>query len=300
MIVRSRARRRPGSLGHRGFCPSFNLERVLTYITPPVLSCPDGADECVRDGQSKVIDLHCHLLPGVDDGPRSLGQALALAAASVENGISSAVVTPHVYPGHFENSLSSLLPVFANFRAALDQAGIKLELHLGAEVRLHPDAFELFESGDLPVLETVAGGRTVLLEFPDAQVPVGALAACKHFILKGVRPLIAHPERNKEFMREPSRVKPFLDAGCLLQITAASVVGGFGPQAWQAAHAMLANGWVAVMATDCHNLAHRPPVLRQARDVITQRYGLGLAHRLTHDTPAEILGQGVPKLEADA
>lgn len=236
-----------------------------------------------------MIDLHCHLLPGVDDGARNLDEALTLARASVANGITRAVLTPHVYPGVFDNSLSTLLPVFVDFKAALVAAGIDLQVSLGGEVRLHPDAFDMLSSDDLPMIGRMDEHRIVLLEFPDGQIPVGAAASCRYFADNGVRLMIAHPERNKEIMRDPMRIKPLLDAGCLLQLTAASVIGGFGPRALETAHFLLAKGMVAVIATDAHNMAHRPPLLREARDAITDLYGGGLAHRLTVETPSTIV-----------
>lgn len=236
-----------------------------------------------------MIDLHCHFLPGVDDGARTMDEALALAAASVANGITEAVLTPHVHPGVFDNKLSTLNSVFTRYQTSLKEAGIDLKVHLGGEVRLHPDAFDLLAVDDLPVVGKLGEDRIVLIEFPDGQIPAGAASACKYFAGRGVRWLIAHPERNKEVMRDPMRIKAFVDAGCLLQLTAASVIGRFGPQALDAAHQLLAKGLTAVVATDSHNMAHRPPLLREARDAISQLYGSGLAHRLTDETPAAIV-----------
>ena len=97
-----------------------------------------------------MIDLHCHLLPGVDDGSRTMEDALELARAAVANGIHTSVLTPHIYPGVFDNQRSSLLPVFAEYRQALWEAGIPLDVRLGGEVHLHPDVFDTFARGELP------------------------------------------------------------------------------------------------------------------------------------------------------
>lgn len=236
-----------------------------------------------------MIDLHCHLLPGVDDGARTLDEALALAAASAANGITTAVMTPHVYPSVFDNDMTSLVPVFERFQAAVTAAGIPLKIRLGGEVHLHPDVFDLLARDQLPVLGFLDHQRVVLLEFPDGHIPAGAAEGCRFFADKGIRLLLAHPERNKEVMRDPMRIKPFVDAGCMLQITAASVIGRFGSQALKTAHQLLAKGMVSVIATDAHNLAHRPPLLREARDAIAQLYGIGLAHRLTLENPERII-----------
>lgn len=236
-----------------------------------------------------MIDLHCHVLPGVDDGARTMDDALALSRLMVGSGIRAAVLTPHVYPGVFDNRWSSLAPVFSAFRRALRGAGIPLQVYLGGEVHLHPDAFGLLKQDELPAIGMWEGQPLVLIEFPDGAIPPGAETACRMFADQGIRWLIAHPERNKAVMRDPMRIRPFVDAGCLLQLTAASVIGAFGPAAAKTAHLLLARGMTHVVATDTHNVSSRPPRLREARDYLYQRFGLGVALRLTEETPLRIL-----------
>jgi protein-tyrosine phosphatase len=237
-----------------------------------------------------LIDLHCHYLPFVDDGPDSVQQAVQLVALSLSRGISHAVLTPHVYPGIWDNTLEALQPKFDAFVRLLAQSGLPLSLTLGGEVRLHPECLEMATRGTLPTLGTWEGDRVVLLELPDGNVPVGAEAAVSFLRARGYRPMIAHPERNKDVMADYRRMKPFVDAGCLLQITAASVIGGFGANAQRAALQLLDTGAVTVIATDAHNLAHRPPLLAEARGALLARYGAEVAEALTLTTPARILG----------
>lgn len=189
-----------------------------------------------------MIDLHCHLLPGVDDGARTIDDALALARASLDNGIRAAVLTPHVYPGVYDNRLSGLWPVYEQYQQALADAGIPLDIYLGGEVHLHPDIFEMLDEHELPMIGRWQGDLLMLLEFPDGAIPAGADVACRMFADRGIRWLIAHPERNKAVMRNPDIIKPFVDAGCLLQLTAASVIGAFGRTAGQTAHHLLSRG----------------------------------------------------------
>ncbi len=245
-----------------------------------------------------MIDLHCHYLPGVDDGARTLADALALASASVADGITTAVLTPHVHPGVFDNRLSALRPAFEVFRRALAEARIPLEVHLGAEVRVHPTAFELLAIDELPFIGHFGEDRLVLLEFPDGQLPVGGLAAVRFLANQGVRALIAHPERNKEVMRDPERIKPYLDAGCLLQVTAASITGRFGAPAFRTARHLLEKGWVDIVASDAHNLSARPPVMQEARAELIRHFGLGVAHRLTEERPGELVARRRAAVEA--
>lgn len=236
-----------------------------------------------------MIDLHCHLLPGVDDGARTMDDALALARAAVSNGIRAAVMTPHVYPGVFDNRLSSLQPVFTEYRQALFDAGIPLEVYLGGEVHLHPDIFSMLEHNELPMIGRWEGQLLMLLEFPDGSIPPGAENACRAFADRGIRWLIAHPERNKAVMRNPSILKPFLNEGALLQLTAASVIGAFGRNAAQTSNYLLSRGMAHVVSTDAHNLAHRPPRMAEARTYLSGTLGLGTAFRLTEENPGLIV-----------
>ena len=236
-----------------------------------------------------MIDLHCHFLPGVDDGARDLPSALELARAAYDNGVRLSVLTPHVYPGRWDNTLSSLTPKFEAFRQAVEAAGIPLELRLGGEVHLLPECLALLEQGDLPTIGSWEGRRVVLLEFPDAGIPVGAMNAVEFLLRRGCVPMLAHPERNKGVMRSLDKLQPFVDAGCLVQLTAASVCGWFGPAAHRSALEILDAGWTTVVATDSHNLKHRPPVLAQARDVLAARYGVEGARVLTETHPMRVV-----------
>ena len=237
-----------------------------------------------------MIDIHCHYLPGVDDGPKDLATGLALARAAVANGIHTAVLTPHIYARRWDNTHSSLVPAFDRFEHALQQAQIPLKVYLGAEAHLLPETLALFDRDELPPIGTWHGQDVFLLELPDGGIPVGALKAMDYLVSHNVVPMIAHPERNKHVMQSVARLEPFIKAGCLLQITAASVCGWFGKAAHRAALELLDKGWVTAVATDAHNLLHRPPVLAEARVAIRTRYGDQAAEALTESNPASIVG----------
>jgi protein-tyrosine phosphatase len=243
-----------------------------------------------------MIDLHCHYLPGVDDGAPDLDAALALARAAAENGIATAVLTPHVYAGRWDNTLTSLRPRFDRFQRAVRDAGIPLDLHLGAEVHLLPESLAMHDAGEIPTLGRWQDRDVILLEMPDGGIPVGALKAVEYLIARGAIPMIAHPERNRDVMRAPDKLAPFVDAGCLVQLTAASVCGWFGVAAHRAALAILDAGWATAVATDAHNLRHRPPVLAEARHALRMRFGPEAAVALTETNPGAIVA-GRPGLE---
>ena len=235
-----------------------------------------------------MYDLHCHYLPGVDDGAADLPEGLRLARAAVTDGILGAVLTPHVHPGRFDNMRSDLQPRFDAFVQAVADAGIPIELRLGCELRLSAESIELIGQDEVPAVGQWGGRPVLLLEFPHDGLPVGALQAASHLIGQGWVPMIAHPERNKTLIRDPMRLKPFVQAGCLAQLTAASVCGLFGVPAQRAAYTMLEQGWITVVASDAHNLEHRPPVMSLARRALAERYGTDIAEALLHDRPAAI------------
>ena len=175
-----------------------------------------------------MVDLHCHLLPGIDDGPGTLDEALALVDHAVAAGIARSVVTPHILPGRYENTMSGICAATERFRSELNARRIPLEIGYAAEVRIGPDVLELADAGELPILGTVDGYGIVLLEFPDSHILPGSARLVAAMLERKLRPLIAHPERNKDLMRDPAKLEPFVREGCLLQLTADAVAGNFG------------------------------------------------------------------------
>lgn len=237
-----------------------------------------------------MIDLHCHYLPGIDDGSQSMAESLDLARASVADGITHAAMTPHIHPGRYDNTRSSVVLATNRFRAALAEADISLQIYPAGEVRLTSEIIELLEQDELPFLGMLCGYRILLLEFPYGQIPVGTEKLAHWLLSQKIRPMIAHPERNKVVIGNIERIAPFVEMGCLLQLTAASVIGEFGKAVQDSAALMLERRWVAVIATDAHNLLHRAPVLAAARNWLLKRGGEAWADELTRMTPAGILG----------
>jgi protein-tyrosine phosphatase len=240
-----------------------------------------------------VIDLHCHYLPGIDDGAQTLQEALDLARAAVAAGITSAVVTPHVHPGRYQNNASSIRKLCAAFRRVLEHQNIPLDVRAGGEVRISADVLAMVDADEIPFLGTLNGYRIMLLEFPHSHLLIGADKLISWLLTRKIRPLIAHPERNKEVMRNIEKLQPFVQAGCLLQLTGASIIGQFGKPAQDCARQILERGWATVVATDAHNLQHRPPNLDLARAALAEIGGDALAQELTTGAPGRIVGAAV-------
>lgn len=229
-------------------------------------------------------------MPGIDDGAQSMAESLDLARASVEDGIFHAIMTPHIHPGRYENTRSTVELAVDRFREQLDLASIPLAVHAGGEVRLSSDIIDLYEQGELPYFGSYNEFQLVLLEFPYGQIPVGSEKLVNWLLARKIRPLIAHPERNKVVMQNVDMLRSFIERGCLLQLTAASITGGFGRAVQNCAKLLLDRRWATVVATDAHNLLHRPPVLSAARNFLSEHYGFEYAESLTRTMPAKLLG----------
>lgn len=235
-----------------------------------------------------MIDLHCHLLPSVDDGPATLAESLELARIAVANGIQRAVVTPHIHPERYENSLQSIHESLVSFKQALQQQHIPLELGMAAEVRVCQELLQLIEKGKIPFLGELNGFRVLLLEMPHSHVPPGTDKLVQWLLSRKIRPMIAHPERNKDVIRDFTTIIPFIEAGCLLQVTAGALTGQFGNKAQKRAEQLLEKGWVTILASDAHNAKHRPPELSPGVEAAAKLVGLATAQSLVADVPLRI------------
>lgn len=235
-----------------------------------------------------MIDLHCHLLPGIDDGPATIEESLALAKLAIANGITGAVVTPHIHIGRYDNTLHSIGVAFQRFKAELERQSIPLQLGMAAEVRIGFEMFQLVSNGQLPFLGVLDNNKVLLVEFPHSHIPPGSDKLMVWLLDQGICPMIAHPERNKTIIREPQRIVPFVEMGCHLQVTAGSVAGDFGQFAQECAFQMLQNRWVTILASDAHNIKSRPPALEPGRAAAAKIVGEGASWRLVQDTPSQI------------
>ena len=239
-----------------------------------------------------MIDLHCHLLPGIDDGAKTMIDALAMARVAVGDGIEYAVMTPHLHPGRYANTKSSTVEALEEFRAALQEERIALEIGIAAEVRLAVEILPLLDRDEVPFLGELDGYRIMLLEFPHSHIPHGADKFVRKLLDEKIRPMIAHPERNKDVIRNLEKIKPFVEMGCLLQLTASAVAGKFGANPHLRATQLLELGVVHVLATDAHNLTGRRPELREGMEAAARIVGDKAAEAMVSGTPRSLLGLG--------
>jgi|SRR5450830_248454 len=239
-----------------------------------------------------IIDLHCHFLHGIDDGARNLTEALDLARAAVADGITASAMTPHIHPGRYPNQKSVIAVHVQAFQQALNQHGIPLAVYPGAELRASDESLSQLQAQEVPFLGEYKGLKILLLEFPHQGLPAWGLGFVYRLLEQGIRPLIAHPERNKHVMANVDRIEPYVAAGCWLQVTGGSLLGQFGKASEKAAWALMEQDAVTVVASDAHNLDSRPPHLKAALEAVAAEYGARRAERLFKTTPAQILGLG--------
>lgn len=218
-----------------------------------------------------------------------MDQALELARLAVSNGITHSVVTPHIHPGRWENSKQIIRQHWQAFQAAVSEADIPLQLGYAAEVRLGAEVLQLVAEDQIPFFGEVDGYRILLLELPHSHVPPGSDNLTRWLLDRKIRPMIAHPERNKGIMRDLDKIQPFIDQGCYFQVTAGAVAGDFGEPARETAEALLKMGCVTLLASDAHNLKHRPPRLDHGREAAAAIVGDAQAEALVSAAPMTIV-----------
>lgn len=218
-----------------------------------------------------MIDLHCHILPGVDDGAASLQESLSMAEQAIAQGITHLLCTPHHNNGRYENNKKSIIEAVHHLQNALDERNLPLTLLEGQEVRVTGELITAIEKDHL--LFTDITDTYLLLEFPTQDVPAFSESLFFELRTLGKVPVIVHPERNAIFREDPNRLIPFLEMGCLAQLTAPSIVGIFGKQIQKTAHEMVTHNLVQMVASDAHGISKRRFYLKEAYEIIEQEWG---------------------------
>lgn len=233
-----------------------------------------------------MIDLHCHLLPGIDDGASDLETSLQMARMAVEDGIRITACTPHITPPVYANTAAEIINRTRMLQSELDRHGIDLKLVSGADIHVRVDLIDLVQQSPSPCLQ---GTRYFLFEPPHAVLPPNLDLLAKSVIRAGFIPILTHPERLTWIEQRYDVVCALDELGVAVQLTAGSITGTFGKRARYWSERMLDEGRVDIVATDAHGIRGRPPVLSAARDEIARRLGEDAARAMTTLNPAHIL-----------
>lgn len=236
-----------------------------------------------------MIDVHYHLLYGLDDGPKNIQGSLELARASIAEGVTHIVATPHA------NERYTFRPELNRERLAELQEQLGNDINLGLGCDFHLSYENVQDLARNPGKYTINGHQYLLVEFPNYGI---SRSTSTHFFemqVAGLTPILTHPERNPTLMADTQQIAQWISSGCLVQLTAASLVGRFGARARADSMELLRRNWVHLIASDAHNLNGRPPQMASAYDFLNTEFGGELAQRLCIDNPRAIFnGEPLP------
>ncbi len=233
-----------------------------------------------------MIDLHCHLLPGIDDGAPDLETSLAMARIAVADGIEVIACTPHIYPGLYENNGPAIRQAVAELQRRLVEADIPLQLTYGADTHIARDLEDGLRSGRVPSLH---GSRYFLLEPPHHVAPPRLGEIVFNLLVAGYVPVITHPERLSWIEDHYGTFVELVRKGAWLQVTSGSLTGRFGPTAQYWGERLLDEGWVHILATDSHSAKRRPPLLAEGQRAAERWLSKEEAVHLVRTRPKGIL-----------
>jgi protein-tyrosine phosphatase len=241
-----------------------------------------------------MIDLHTHILPGVDDGVETDDEAVAFARVASGDGVRVLVATPHCKEGTWDNGREEVLSGVERLRRLLAREEVDLAVEPGAEVHLCPDLVARVRDGRAPTLAD--NGKTLLLELSLTQYPVELEKLIFELKLAGLEVLLAHPERIRYFQEDPKRYEAVVRVGAYGQITTGSILGRFGSRAQEYSAELLRKGLVHVLASDAHNTRGRSPVLTPAVEAIVPHVGERFARSMVEGVPRALLDGRTPEL----
>jgi protein-tyrosine phosphatase len=256
------------------------MATIAIHSLPPVPEC------------CPMIDIHAHILPGLDDGSKSWKQSLHMAQMAADDGIRIMVATPHLFKGKSidldqVNTKDIILQHVAELRQKLSEAKIPLEIIPGCDFPIGFESLRLLEDGQALTINDAK--RYLLLELPDTSLPPATEEICFQLQSKGITPVITHPERHLIFQEMPYKLKRLLDLGCLAQMTGHSLTGWFGRRVKKISQKMVKSGYIHLLATDAHDPKRRPPLLSQAVTELSRLVGENRTQVMVRDIPQRII-----------
>ena len=274
---------------------SIDLIPLLAILRRSVirqLSSPSREDEIIVSRYVGFVDIHCHLLPNIDDGAQGVNEALSMATLAVEESIETVVVTPHQLGNYAHNSGQAIRDKTVEFRQLMAEHQVPLKILPGADVRIEDGVLDKLACGE--VLTLGDHGKHVLLELPHE------LYFSLEGLLRGLRSLgmvgiLSHPERNQGLLSCRGPVERLVDAGCLMQVTAGSLTGVFGSASQKLAEWALRKGLVHFVSTDAHGACSRRPLLKECYHRVVELTDEETAQALFSKNPRRVsCGQAVP------
>ncbi|AIF67934.1 tyrosine protein phosphatase [Terribacillus saccharophilus] len=238
-----------------------------------------------------MIDIHCHILPGVDDGARTLEDSIEMAKAAAAQGIQTIVATPHHRNNQFDNYPESILTRVDELNRILEEESIQVNILPGQETRIYGDLAEGLSAKEiLPVnLDT----PYILVELPTSTVPKYTNKLLYDLQVEGYTPVIVHPERNSELLNKPDKLYELVNGGVLTQVTAASLLGKFGKKIKNFSHEIVQANLTHFIASDAHNVNNRSFVMREAMTELEETYGVDLIYTYQENAQRMLAGETI-------
>ncbi|EOH86218.1 tyrosine-protein phosphatase [Enterococcus villorum] len=218
-----------------------------------------------------MIDLHCHILPGIDDGAQNLEESIEMAEHAIKQGITHILCTPHHNNGRYYNQKSKVITSVVSLQKELTKRNLPLVLFEGQEIRITGDLIDEIQRDE--ILFTDRQRKYLLIEFPTLEVPLYSKKLFFELLKRGKTPVIVHPERHAYFRKDPNQLIPFLEMGCLAQLTAPSYIGRFGKEIQKTAKKMVEHHLVQMVASDAHSVTNRPFYLKECYEELTKDFG---------------------------
>lgn len=235
--------------------------------------------------QSTFTDIHCHICPNIDDGSESTSQSVSMADAALRDGTKSLIATPHQLGANSQVTVTAIRDSVMHLQRILLKEKIDVTILPGADIRIDPELPKLLKQGK--VLTLADQGKHVLVELPhETYFPLDSLL--KALRKQGLVGILSHPERNRGIIKNPDVMWDVVEAGGLLQITAASLTGAFGSSCQEIAELAVDEGLIHFIASDAHDTKHRPFGMRDAYDTICDMAGEELADLVCCENPARV------------
>lgn len=218
-----------------------------------------------------MIDIHSHILPGIDDGAQTIEDSIKMAKTAVNEGITTIIATPHHKNNQFTNLKSSILTKVNDLNTVLKQENIPLTVLPGQEVRIYGEVLEDYYKEEILTLNHT---KYLFIEFPSSSVPRYAERLLYELQTEGIIPIIVHPERNKELQEKPDLLYQFVKNGALTQVTASSVAGYFGKNVKKFSEQLIEHNLTHFVASDAHNVHNRGFKMVESLDTIEENFGV--------------------------
>ncbi|WP_409302885.1 tyrosine-protein phosphatase [Peribacillus sp. SCS-155] len=240
-----------------------------------------------------MIDIHCHILPGVDDGAQSINESIEMAKIAISEGITSIIATPHHRNGKYENTKHAILSKVDELNEVLKQQSLSLQILPGQEPRIYGEMLECYQNGELLTLNNTY--KYLFIEFPSNHVPRYTDQLLYDIQMEGLIPIIVHPERNQEIIENPDILYQLVKKGALTQITASSMVGYFGKKISKFTNQLIGANLAHFISSDAHNVSNRRFMFSESLDLVEKQYGTDMVYFFIENAELLVKGNAIYK-----